>query len=241
MELGFWKPIISRIPDPLSCFPDSKAQGLGFHKQKISRVLESGLDSGIQLLVGFLIPKFQSPGFRIPQEKSSRIPESRETTNEGKKRGKDLYLQMYLNSYQFFIYKLYCAIYLFLSAADHKSNMLPCVSSILSCYPRTWLHFDWFNRAAFLADYTSNRCLGTGTNCSRTSSSMRLFRSWYVVLHLSGNLWSGKIQTIPSVPKISAKFRQRLFKVQKLILDKKVRYKHVTQIRNASHDTSKTL
>ena len=159
MELGFWKPIISRIPGPLSCFPDSKAQGLGFHKQKISRVLESGLDSGIQLLVGFLIPKFQSPGFRIPQEKSSRIPESRETTNEGKKRGKDLYLQMYLNSYQFFIYKLYCAIYLFLSAADHKSNMLPCVSSILSCYPRTWLHFDWFNRAAFLADYTSNQML----------------------------------------------------------------------------------
>ena len=39
-----------------------------------------------------------------------------------------------------------------------------------------------------------------------------------------------KVQTILSVPKISAKFRQRLFKVQKLILDKKVSCKHVTQI-----------
>ena len=40
-----------------------------------------------------------------------------------------------------------------------------------------------------------------------------------------------KVQTILSVPKISAKFRQRLFKVQKLIIqDKKESYKHVTQI-----------
>ena len=40
-----------------------------------------------------------------------------------------------------------------------------------------------------------------------------------------------KVQTILSVPKISAKFRQRLFTVQKLILDKNVSYKHVTQIK----------
>ena len=160
MELGFWIPIVSWIPDPLSCIPDSKAQYPGFNKQKISRVPECCLDSGFQLLVGFQDPKFQSPGFWIAQAKISRIPESKGTTNEGKKRGNDLYLQMYLNSYQFFIYKLHCAIYLFLSAVYHKSNMLPCVSSILSCYPCPRLYLDLFNRAAFLADYTSNQMLG---------------------------------------------------------------------------------
>ena len=231
MELGFWNPIIIRIPDPLSGFPDSKAQDLGFHKQKISRVPGSGLDSGFQLLVGFRIPKFQSPGFRIPQEKISRIPESRATTNEGKKRGKDLYLQMYLNSYQFFIYKLYCAIYLFLSAADHKSNMLPCFSSILSCYPRPWLHFDWFNLAAFLADYSSDQMLGNGD---------KLFANFFINAAFQVMVYSPafvrefverkKIQTILSVPKSSAKFRQRLFKVKNLFPDKNASYKHVTQI-----------
>ena len=29
-----WIPILSRIPDSLSCIPDSKAQDSGFHKQK---------------------------------------------------------------------------------------------------------------------------------------------------------------------------------------------------------------
>ena len=33
VELGFWIPILCRIPDPLSCIPYSKAQDSGFHKQ----------------------------------------------------------------------------------------------------------------------------------------------------------------------------------------------------------------
>ena len=32
-NLDFWIPIASGIPDPLSCFPDSKAQDSGLHKQ----------------------------------------------------------------------------------------------------------------------------------------------------------------------------------------------------------------
>ena len=31
--LGFWIPILSRIPDSLSCIPESKVRGSGFHKQ----------------------------------------------------------------------------------------------------------------------------------------------------------------------------------------------------------------
>ena len=34
VELGFWIPIVSGIPDSLGCIPDSKAQKSGFHKQK---------------------------------------------------------------------------------------------------------------------------------------------------------------------------------------------------------------
>ena len=34
LELGFWIPVVSGIPDSLSCIPDSKVQDLGFHKQK---------------------------------------------------------------------------------------------------------------------------------------------------------------------------------------------------------------
>ena len=34
VELRFWIPIVSGIPDSLSCIPDSKAQDSGFHKQK---------------------------------------------------------------------------------------------------------------------------------------------------------------------------------------------------------------
>ena len=34
VELGFWIPIVSGIPDSLSCIPDSQAQVFGFHKQK---------------------------------------------------------------------------------------------------------------------------------------------------------------------------------------------------------------
>ena len=33
VELGFWIPILSRIPDSLSCIPESKVQDSGFHKQ----------------------------------------------------------------------------------------------------------------------------------------------------------------------------------------------------------------
>ena len=33
VELGFWIPILSRIPDSLSCIPDSKDQDSGNHKQ----------------------------------------------------------------------------------------------------------------------------------------------------------------------------------------------------------------
>ena len=32
VELGFWIPIVSGIPDSLSCIPDSKTQNSGFHK-----------------------------------------------------------------------------------------------------------------------------------------------------------------------------------------------------------------
>ena len=34
VELEFWIPIVSGIPDSLSCIPDSKAQDSGFHQKK---------------------------------------------------------------------------------------------------------------------------------------------------------------------------------------------------------------
>ena len=37
VELGFWIPIVSGIPDSLSCTPDSKTQDFRFHKQKFLR------------------------------------------------------------------------------------------------------------------------------------------------------------------------------------------------------------
>ena len=40
VELGFWILIVSRIPDSLSCIPDSKTQGFGFHKQRLSTDFE---------------------------------------------------------------------------------------------------------------------------------------------------------------------------------------------------------
>ena len=39
LELGFWIPIVSEIPDSLSCIPDSKVQGSGFHAQNLSGFL----------------------------------------------------------------------------------------------------------------------------------------------------------------------------------------------------------
>ena len=34
VELGFWIEVVSRIPDSLSCIPDSNAQDSGFHELK---------------------------------------------------------------------------------------------------------------------------------------------------------------------------------------------------------------
>ena len=42
MERGFGNPMGSKIPDSLSCIPDSKAQDFRFHKNKMSRHPESG-------------------------------------------------------------------------------------------------------------------------------------------------------------------------------------------------------
>ena len=39
LEPGFWIPIVSEIPDSLSCIPDSKAQGSRFHEQNLSGFL----------------------------------------------------------------------------------------------------------------------------------------------------------------------------------------------------------
>ena len=35
VKFGFWIPIFSRVPDSLSCIPDSKSQDSGFHKKKL--------------------------------------------------------------------------------------------------------------------------------------------------------------------------------------------------------------
>ena len=53
VELGFRIPIFSEIKDSLSCIPDSKAHGSGFHKQNFP---------------GFRIPNenFSESGIRIP-------------------------------------------------------------------------------------------------------------------------------------------------------------------------------
>ena len=36
MELGLWSPVVSEIPDFLSCIPDSKDQNSGLRQQKFS-------------------------------------------------------------------------------------------------------------------------------------------------------------------------------------------------------------
>ena len=51
VELGFRIPIVSVIADSLSCIPDSKAHGSGFHKKNFP---------------GFRIPKAKFLGFRNP-------------------------------------------------------------------------------------------------------------------------------------------------------------------------------
>ena len=53
MELGFRIPIVSGIPDSLSCIPFSKAQDSGFHNSD-----------------------FPDSGFRIPDSTSKNFPDS---------------------------------------------------------------------------------------------------------------------------------------------------------------------
>ena len=59
-KLGFWIPIVSGIPDSLSCIPDSKVQDFRFRisKAEISRIPESGF--------AYLGSKFQ-PSVRLNQ------------------------------------------------------------------------------------------------------------------------------------------------------------------------------
>ena len=38
VKFGFWIPIFSRVPDSLSCIPDSKNQDFRFHKKKFPGV-----------------------------------------------------------------------------------------------------------------------------------------------------------------------------------------------------------
>ena len=68
-----WILIVSRIPDSLSCIPDSKSQDSKFHKQKFPRFRNPAWiqDSNCYWDSGFLelYSGFQSPGFRIPQQK----------------------------------------------------------------------------------------------------------------------------------------------------------------------------
>ena len=71
--LSVWILIVSRIPDSLSCIPDSKSQDSKFHKQKFPRFRNPAWiqDSNCYWDSGFLelYSGFQSPGFRIPQQK----------------------------------------------------------------------------------------------------------------------------------------------------------------------------
>ena len=60
MELGFWIPILSGIPDSFSCILDSKALESGLNKQKFP-------DSECH--------KKRFPGFQISLAKISWIPE----------------------------------------------------------------------------------------------------------------------------------------------------------------------
>jgi len=51
VEPGLHIPVVSAIPDPLSCFRDSKSEDFGFHKRKI---------------VGFRNPESSDSRIRIP-------------------------------------------------------------------------------------------------------------------------------------------------------------------------------
>ena len=56
MELEFWVPIVSGIPDSLSCIPDSKVQDSRFHQQKLpdSEILIP-LHGGISIFLSLLL------------------------------------------------------------------------------------------------------------------------------------------------------------------------------------------
>ena len=51
MELGFWIPIFSGIPDSLSCILDSKAQDSGFNEQTF---IQDSLTRGDRFMSGDL-------------------------------------------------------------------------------------------------------------------------------------------------------------------------------------------
>ena len=76
VQFGFWIPIVSGIPDSLSCIPDSKAQDSEFRKQKIFRIPESlkwGRDNAVSwqklITVGTVSAPFLTKSIR---EKQSR-------------------------------------------------------------------------------------------------------------------------------------------------------------------------
>ena len=56
VELEFWVPIVSGIPDSLSCIPDSKVQDSRFHQQKLpdSEILIP-LHGGISIFLSLLL------------------------------------------------------------------------------------------------------------------------------------------------------------------------------------------
>ena len=68
MEPWILDSILSRIPDSLSCIPDSKAQDSGFHEQNFP---------------GFRIPQAKFTGFRIPQAKFPLVPDSTSKISSG--------------------------------------------------------------------------------------------------------------------------------------------------------------
>ena len=68
VELEFWIPIVSGIPDSLSCIPDSKAQDSRFHQQKFpdSEILIP-LHGAISIFFHYCLFSTSSPGL-FPQK-----------------------------------------------------------------------------------------------------------------------------------------------------------------------------
>ena len=58
VELGFWIPIVSEIPDSMSCIPDSKTRDSGFHKQNFP---------------GFRMNLFEQNGMKANPEKHQTL------------------------------------------------------------------------------------------------------------------------------------------------------------------------